>query len=108
MLPLRLDDIAHIDELVVPSVQRSDLWRSVLEQVGDLAGGHSRHDLLPQRRIRGDGRLDLIAARLLVIGNELLERDILFMGEALDPPNRRCFCLGISDIRGAEGACGGG
>src|SRR5690348_7162418 len=51
MLPLRLDDIAHIDELVVPSVQRSDLWRSVLEQVGDLAGGHSRHDLLPQRRI---------------------------------------------------------
>src|SRR5438552_3881055 len=54
LLPLRLDNVADIDQLVVPGVQRNDLGRSVLEDVGDDAAGHRRDDLLTHRRVGRD------------------------------------------------------
>ena len=41
-------------------------------------------------RIGGEGNdavVDRVAARLLVIGDDLLESDILLLGEALRPPH---------------------
>jgi len=87
-LPLRLDDVAHVDQLVLPRVEGDNFGRGVLEQVGDDAAGHRRDDLLAHRRIGHDAVVDRVAARPFVIGDELFERDILFLGEPLGPPHR--------------------
>src|SRR5206468_1105491 len=84
-LPLRLDDVADVDQLVVPGVERNDLGRGVLEQVGDDAARHRRDDLLSHRRIGRDAVVDRVAAGLLVIGDDLFKRCILFLGEPLGP-----------------------
>ena len=46
-LPLRLDDIAHIDQFVGPGIECNDFGRGVLEHIRDDAAGHRRDDLLP-------------------------------------------------------------
>ena len=97
-LPLRLDDVAHVDQLVLPGVERNDLGRGVLEQVGDNAAGHRRDDLLAHRRIGDDAVVDRVAAGLLVIGNDLLERNILFLRETLNPPHRRGRRRCVGDV----------
>src|SRR5271166_4381807 len=53
-------------------------------------------------RIGRDAVVDRVAARLLVIGDDLLERDILFFGEPLCPPYRRRRGRGVGDIRAPE------
>src|ERR1700724_2377819 len=88
-LPLRLDDVADVDQLVVPGVQRNNLGRGVLEQIRDDAAGHRRDDLLPQRRIGHDAVVARVASGLLVFGDDLFERDALFLGGALAPPTGR-------------------
>jgi hypothetical protein len=99
---LGFDNIGQIDQLVVPGVQRNDLERVVGEHVGDDAALHRRDDLLAQRRKGRNGHVDRIAARLLVIGNDLLDCDVLFFGEALGPPYR-CGCRrGICDERARQ------
>jgi hypothetical protein len=70
---LGFDNIGQIDQLVVPGVQRNDLERVVGEHVGDDAALHRRDDLLAQRRKGRNGHVDRIAARLLIIGNNLLD-----------------------------------
>jgi hypothetical protein len=97
-LPLRLDDVADVDQLVLPGVERNDLGRVVLEQVGDEAAGHRRDDLLPQRRIGHDAVVDRVAAGLLVFGDDLLERDVLFLGGALGPPQGRGRGRCVGDV----------
>ena len=70
---LYFDDIGHIEQLVVPSVERNDLAWVVGEQVGDDAGLDRRDDLLALRGIGRDRIVDRVAARFFVIGNDLLE-----------------------------------
>ena len=93
------DDIAYIDQFVVPGEQRDDLEGVVLEQVRHGAAGHRRDDLLALWRIRDDAVVDRVAAGLLVVGDDLLERDVFFLGEALDPPDSRGRRLCAGDIR---------
>src|SRR5712691_6199741 len=89
---LGLDDVADIDQLVAPGLQRNDFGRRVLVEVRDDAAGYRRDDLLAQRRIGRDAVVDRVAAGFLVFGDDLFERDILFLGEALDPPDRGRRC----------------
>src|SRR5205085_4728100 len=96
---LCLDDIADIDQLVGPGIQRDDLARGILEYVRDDAALDRRDDLLPHRGIGRDAVVDRVAARLLVVLDELLEGDILLLGEALDPPNLSRLGGRISDVR---------
>jgi hypothetical protein len=77
---LGVDDIGHVDQLVVPGIKRDDFCRVVLEQVGDHPAGDRRNDLL------------------VVIGDELLERYILLLGEALHPPHLRGLCRRLGNI----------
>ena len=103
---LRLDDVAHIDQLAVPGKQGDDFGGRVLEQVRHDAAGHCRNDLLAHRRIRRDAVIDLVAARLLIVGDDLLEGDVFLLGKALDPPRFGGFGGGMSDIRPHERARG--
>ena len=100
---LRLDDVAHIDQLAVPGKQGDDFGGRVLEQVRHDAAGHCRNDLLAHRRIRRDAVIDLVAARLLIVGDDLLEGDVFLLGKALDPPRFGGFGGGMSDIRPRQG-----
>ena len=51
------------------------------KQIRDDAAGDRRDDLLAHRRVGNDAVIDLIAARLLVIGDDLLERDVFFLAK---------------------------
>src|SRR5205085_1477855 len=53
------------------------------------AARHRRDDFLPPRRERYDAEFDLVAAGLLVIRHDLLERDVLLRDKALHPPHFR-------------------
>src|SRR5207248_2454773 len=86
---LRLHNIADVDQLVVPGVQRDDLARVVGEHVRHYAGLYRRDDLLAQRGIGGNRELDRVAACLLIVGDDLLDGNVFFFGEALGPPDRR-------------------
>jgi hypothetical protein len=97
-LPLRLDDLAHVHQLVLPGVERNDLGGGVLEQVGDDAADHRRDDLLAHRRIGDNAVVKRVAAGLLVIGNDHLERNILFLRETLNPPHGRGRGRRVGDI----------
>ncbi len=104
LLALGRHDVGHIDQLVVPGEQSDDLGRVVGEKIRDDAAGHRRDDLLALRRERRDVELDLVAAGLLVIRDNLFERRILFLDKALRPPDlrgRRC-CVGY--IRPPQGS----
>jgi len=63
--------------------------------------------LLAQRRERDDAVLDLVAARLLVIGEDFFEGDILLFGEALHPPQLRGRRRRVGDMGPRQGAGGG-
>jgi hypothetical protein len=97
-LLLRLDDVADVDQLVLPSVQRDDLSRVVLKQIRDEAAGHRRDDLLAQWRIGHDAVVDRVAAGLLVIGDDLFDRDVFLFGGALGPPHGRGRRRGVGDV----------
>src|SRR5438874_1157965 len=86
---LRLDDVSNIDELVVPGIYCGDLGWIVGEHVRHDAARHRRDDFLPPRRERYDAEFDLVAAGLLVIRHDLLERDVLLRDKALHPPHFR-------------------
>src|SRR5205807_8457512 len=79
---------ADVNELVVPGDKRDDFEGIVLEEVGNHAAGHRRDDLLSLGRVWNDAVIELVAARLFVIGDELLERDVFFLGKTLNPPYR--------------------
>ena len=81
------------------AIQRNDFGRIVLEQVRDYAAGDRRDDLLTLRRERDNAVVDRVAAGLLVIGDDLLERFILLLDEALRPPHLRGRRGGICDKR---------
>ena len=86
---LRLDHVGHIDQPVIPRVHRQDNRRCVGEyQVRDIPAGHCGDRLLVQRHERHDAVLDLVAGRLLVVGDRLLERRVLRGNEALPNPDR--------------------
>jgi hypothetical protein len=82
----------------LPGVERNDLGRGVLEQVGDAAAGHRRDDLLAHRRIGDNAVVDRVAAGLLVVGNDLLERNILLLRETLNPPHGRGRDRCVGDV----------
>ncbi len=64
-----------------------------LHDIGNDAGLDRRDILLAQRRKRDDLEVDLVAARFLILGDQLFEGDILFLGKALGEPR---FCgLGL-------------
>jgi hypothetical protein len=95
---LRVHDIGHIDELVLPREERNDLSRVVGEQIRDDAALHRGDDLLALRGERHDLQVDRVAASLLVIGDDLFDRHILFLREALRPPHLRGRGRRIGDI----------
>ena len=97
-LLLSFDDVADVDQLVLIGVERDDLSRRVLEQIGDDAARHRRDNLLAYRRVGDDGVVDRVAAGLLVIGDEFFERNILLFGETLDPPGGSGFGCGLSNV----------
>ena len=95
---LRLDDVGEVDQLVLPGAQHAKEVVAEIDDVGHDAARHRGDLLLPHRGKRHDAVVDLVAARLLVIGDHLLEGDILFLGEALHPPHRRGRRRGVGDI----------
>ena len=84
---LRLDDVADIEELVVPGVQRGKFEVGGFDNVRHRAALDRRDRLLAQRRKRDDAELDLVAARLLIIGDDPVERGVFLLGETLRPPH---------------------
>jgi len=86
LLALRRYDVADIDQLVVPSMQGDEFGWLVDVSVGKDAALQRRDDLLAQRRERNNAELDLVAAGLPVIGDDLFDCHILFLDEALRPP----------------------
>ena len=103
---LGFDDIGHIDQLAGPGLQRDQLGRAALVQIGHDPTRHRRNDLLAHRRVGDDRVVDRVAARLLVIGDDFLKSDVFFVGEALDPPQGRGLGGGVGDI-GPRKASGG-
>ncbi len=101
---LRLHHVADIDKAVLPRLQRRRLGRRHRDQVGHDAAGNRRDDLLPQRRKRHDAEVDLVAARLLEIGDDLAERVILLRHKALRPPYGCGLSLRVGDIRARDRA----
>src|SRR5262249_59643874 len=91
-----------IDKFVLPGMQRDYFARVAGKQIRDDAALHCSDDLLPLRRKWRNLQIDLVAARLLVIGSELLDRGILFWHEALRPPHFRGFRLRIGEIRAGQ------
>src|SRR5438270_10110555 len=98
LLPSRLDNVGDIDQFVVPGVERNNFRRVVGEKVRNDAARHCRHDLLALRRKWHDAELNRIAAGLLVIGDDLLDRYVLFRDEALRPPHFRGRGRSIGDV----------
>ena len=87
---VRLHDVAHVHQLVVPGVLRQDRCRCVMEnQVRDLPAGDRGYRLLVQRLERHDAEVDLVAGGLLVVGDRLAERRVLLRDEALYLPDGR-------------------
>ena len=95
---LRLDDVADVDQLVVPSIQREYFHWVVREQVWDNPAGQGRDDLLAVRREGHERIVDRIAAGLLVVADNGFERLVLFFGETLDPPYRRGCRRSVRDM----------
>ena len=97
---LGFDDVGDFDNLVVPGILRNDdlVVDVVGDQIGDIAAGDRRDDLLHQRRKRDEAVVDRVAARLLVIGDDFAKRRILLGDKALGPPHRRGAGGGIGDI----------
>src|SRR5271169_1045388 len=84
---LGFDDVANIDELVVPGGQRGKLAVVDLNYVRDDAA-RDRRDCLPAKRgKRNNAVINYITARLLVFGDHLLEGGIFLFGKALLPPH---------------------
>ena len=95
---LSFDDVADIEELVVPRVQRGKLEIRGVHNIGDDAALDRCDRLLAHRCERDDAEVDFVAARLLVVGNHLLERGVLLFGEALNPPNFGSRSSRVGDI----------
>src|SRR6516164_8247682 len=106
LLLLRFDNIADIEQLVVPGIERDDLVRIVAEHVRDDATLHRRDDLLALRRERHDAELDRVAAGLLVIGDVLFDRRILFRDKALRPPHLSSGRRRVGDVGPRQGSGG--
>ena len=98
---LGLDDVCDVKQLVVPGILRHDrLVGDVVEHdVGCVAAGQARDDLLHRRPEGDEAELDLVAARLLVGRHQVLERFVLFLDEALDPQDARRLGLCIGNER---------
>jgi hypothetical protein len=101
---LGVDNVRHVDQLVVPGVLRHDrLVGNVVEHdVGRVAAGQPRDDLLHRRPERDKAELDLVATRLFVGRHHVLERLVLFLDEALDPQDGCCLGLRTGDVGAGE------
>ena len=97
-LTLRRHDVGQVDQHAVPGVEGNDLGRVVLKHIRDNAAGHCRGDPLAQRRRREDRVFDRVAARLLVIRDDLLERNILLVRETLRPQHINDRGRGVGDV----------
>ena len=96
---LQLDNIVDIDQFVVPGIERDDLARVVGKEIRDGTGLHRCHDLLPLWREGRDAELDLVAARLFVIGDDFFDRGIFLRNETLRPPHFGRCRRSVGDIR---------
>src|SRR6195256_5418044 len=95
---LGLDDIAYVDQLVFPGVERGNLAWVIHHHIRDDAGMHRRDDFLPLWGKGRDAQIDRVAARLLVIGKGLLDSDVLVLHEALRPPHLGGFRRRVGEI----------
>jgi hypothetical protein len=102
----RFDDVADIDELVGPGVQRQKLKVGQLHDIRYDAAGNRRDCLLAHRREGDDAVLDLVTARFLVVGEQLFEGNILLLGKALNPPQLRGRRRRVGDMRPRQGTGG--
>ena len=90
---VRLDDVAHVHQLIVPGVLRQDRRRRVVEnEVRNVAAGQRGDRLLVQRHERHDAEVDLVAAGLLIVRDRLAERRVLLGNEALHPADGGLAC----------------
>jgi hypothetical protein len=103
---LRVDNVRHVDKLVIPGKQRNDFARIVLEQIRNLAACHRRNDFLALRGEGNDAVVDRVAAGLLIIGDDLFECGILFLDEALRPPDGRGRSRRVGDVGPHQGSSG--
>ena len=95
-----LNDVADIDQLVVPRVLRNDgLWCIHENQIGDVPAGQRRDRLLVLRLERHDAVFERIAARLHVVRGQLPEGVVLCLHEPLVDPDGRRRSGGIGNVR---------
>src|SRR6202011_4741437 len=100
---LSFHHVGHIDELVVPGVLRDDRHGTgeVLHDIRHVAAGQRRDDLLHHRPERNDAYLEGVPARLLVLGDEVLEGGVFLGDETLGPP----YVGGLGRRTGNVGTC---
>jgi len=103
---LGLHDVGEVEQLAVPGILRDDRVGGgvVAHDVRDVARGQRPDDLLHQRRERNEGKVDLVAARLLVFRDHGAEADVLLANEALRPPYAHGRSRRIGDVGSSEGA----
>src|SRR6516162_1290475 len=103
----RFDYVTDIDELIVPGVKRQKREIGIFHDIRDGTGGNRRDHLLAERRERYDAVVNLVATRLLVIGDQLFEGYILLLSKTLGPPDLRGRRSRIGHMRPRQGASGG-
>src|SRR5271170_5906754 len=92
-------NVTDIYELVLPGVQRGKHIIGILHQLRNDAAGDRRDFLLTQRNKRDNAEVDRVAAGLLVIGDELVQRHVLARNKALGEPRRCGGGLRVGDMR---------
>ena len=68
-------------------IQGSNFRWIIGEQIRHSTTRHRGDDFLSAGGERYDAKLDVVAARLFIIGNHLLKRFIFFRHKALHPPD---------------------
>src|SRR5215469_8118506 len=106
ILFLRLNDVAHIEQLVVPGLQRRKLEVGNFHHIRDDTAGHRRDCLLAQWRERNEAVIDLVAASLLVFLDHRFEGGILLFGKTLGEPNLRGRGRAVGDMGPRYGSGG--
>src|SRR6516225_1221138 len=93
---LGFDNVADIEELVVPGVQRVNekSWSSI--RSGTTPARDRRDFFLTQRHERDDAEVDRVAAGLLVIRDELAQRHVLALNKALAKPCRAVVAAALA------------
>ena len=100
----RLDDVGDVDQLVVPGLYRREGEVGHLHHIRDDAARDRRDRLLAQCGVRNGALVDLVAARLLVIGDHREKGGVFLGNKALGEPHLRGRGRGVGDIGPRQGS----